>query len=261
MLLRQDERGSLAIGQPSHAWISGQLARAWGNERFGAVEPLEEVCLAAEQHDVGWGRRDLAPTLNPDTGLPHSFMEMPLDVHLTLWTTGPRRLLSQSRYAALLVSMHGSRLYRRRDLDKASPEDADAIRVFLENEQRFQQELLGVLRVDPLTAAAAADELVARNSQLIWIWDFLSLALCLDWAPTTAHEVPTVQGAVELELAPANRSGELSLRPWPFGSEALSMRCEGRRLQQRYESEQALHEALASAPWETLELQLVPGES
>jgi hypothetical protein len=188
-------------------------------------------------------------------------MEMPLDVHLTLWTTGPRRLLSQSRYAALLVSMHGSRLYRRRNLDQASPEAADAIRSFLEGQQRFQQELLALLRADPLTASAAEDELVARNSQLIWIWDFLSLALCLDWAPTTAHEVPTAQEAVELELAPASRPEELSLSPWPFGSESLTVRCEGRRIGDRYESEEALHEALASASWETMELRLVPGDS
>ena len=31
MLLREDGGAVLAIGQTSHAWISGQLARAWGN--------------------------------------------------------------------------------------------------------------------------------------------------------------------------------------------------------------------------------------
>src|SRR6185312_9496068 len=61
VLLRTDSRGVLAIGQPSHAWISGQLARIWGNARFGAVEPYEEVCLGAEQHDVGMADWDLAP--------------------------------------------------------------------------------------------------------------------------------------------------------------------------------------------------------
>src|ERR1700704_5035327 len=110
MLLRQDERGVLAIGQPSHAWVSGQLARAWGNEQFGAVAPYEEVCLAAEQHDIGMATWDLAPTFNPATGLPHSFVEMPVGTHLKLWSEGPRRLLAQSRYAALLASMHGLRL-------------------------------------------------------------------------------------------------------------------------------------------------------
>ena len=49
MLLRPDGDSVLCIGQASHAWISGQMARAWA-EPF---EPYEDVCLAAEQHDVG----------------------------------------------------------------------------------------------------------------------------------------------------------------------------------------------------------------
>jgi hypothetical protein len=39
VLLRRDGDGVVAIGQPAHAWVSGQFARAWGNERFGAVDP------------------------------------------------------------------------------------------------------------------------------------------------------------------------------------------------------------------------------
>ena len=45
MLYRLEEQGRIAITQPTHAWLSGQLARAWGNERFGEVVPWEEVCL------------------------------------------------------------------------------------------------------------------------------------------------------------------------------------------------------------------------
>src|SRR5579884_434088 len=148
MLLREDESGWLAIGQPSHAWVSGQLARAWGNARFGEFEPFEAVCLAAEHHDVGWAERDLAPIYNPGTELPRSFMEMPLEIHLGLFTEGPRSLLSQSRYAALLVSMHGWRLYSRRDLEHARPEDARAIRAFLAEQREFQDELIGALAAD-----------------------------------------------------------------------------------------------------------------
>ena len=76
MVLRRDAEGVLAVGQASHAWLCGQLARAWGNERFGAVVPLDEVALGAEQHDVGMARWDLDPVRNPQTGLPNSFMEM-----------------------------------------------------------------------------------------------------------------------------------------------------------------------------------------
>ena len=76
MLVRLDDEGALAIGQLSHAWLSGQLARAWGNERFGPVEPREEIVLGAEQHDIGWALFDLEPRFNPETGLPRSFLEV-----------------------------------------------------------------------------------------------------------------------------------------------------------------------------------------
>lgn len=257
MLLRTDDRGVLAIGQQSHAWISGQLARAWGNARFGLVEPYEEVCLGAEQHDIGMAAWDLAPTLNPDTGLPHSFIEMPLEVHLELWSAGPRRLLAQSRYAALLASMHGARLYEQRDLTKLTPAQADAVHTFLGERREFQADLLASLRADPATAAAAAADRIARNSQLLWIWDFLSLALCLSWAPCTAHVVPTADDPVELQLRQAEQPGRLALDLWPFASDRVALRCEGRRLSGHFETEPALIDALARAPWETLELELV----
>jgi Protein of unknown function (DUF3891) len=258
VLLRIDDLGVLAIGQPSHAWISGQLARAWGNTRFGAVEPFEEVCLGAEQHDVGMADWDLAPSLNPDNGLPRSFMEMPIESHLELWTAGPRRLLAQSRYAALLASMHGHRLYEHRDLTKLAPGDADAVRRFLSEQRRFQAALLDALRADPETAASASDQTIARNSQLVRIWDTLSLAVCLDWAPYTAAEVPTAEDPVPVHLAPGGQPRRLTLDPWPFDHGSLIVRCEGRRLRGPFEDGDQLAAALAAAPWETVKFELSP---
>jgi Protein of unknown function (DUF3891) len=254
MVLRRDERGVIAIGQPSHAWISGQLARAWGNPSFGAVDPFEEVCLAAEQHDIGMAAWDLSPTFNADTGLPHSFMEMPLGTHLLLWRFGPRHLVPQSRYAALLVSMHGARLYERRDIDKLGAADAAAVQGFLEEQREFQERLLLSLRADPATAAATAPDVVARNSDLVWTWDLLSLALCLDWAPQSVPNVPTANGPAELLLTAGERG--LVLDPWPFAADTVTVRGEGRRLDKPLESDQALQEALASAPFETVEFEL-----
>jgi hypothetical protein len=51
----------IAIPQPSHAWLYGQMARAWGNAHFTAPAPHEEVCLAAKQHDIGWLSSEIAP--------------------------------------------------------------------------------------------------------------------------------------------------------------------------------------------------------
>jgi hypothetical protein len=248
MILRDEAgRGVLAIGQASHAWISGQLARAWGNDEFGTVEPWEEVCLAAEQHDVGMASWDLIPNLDPTTQLPLSFTDMPLDLHMSLWREAPRRLLSQSRYAALLVSMHAVRLYERRDLKRLAPSEAEQVRSFLSAQREFQQAVGATL--------GAAPAAVARNSDLIWTWDSMSLAVCLDWAPFSLSAVPTAGGAVDLQLTP---DGERRIRvePWPFAAAAVSVHADGRRLTGRYATERALREALASAAWETIVFEL-----
>jgi hypothetical protein len=165
MLLVPDGDDTLCIGQASHAWISGQMARAWA-EPF---EPYEEVCLAAEQHDIGMAEWDLNPTLNPETGLPHSFMEMPVEVHSRLWLEAPHKLVTQSAYAAALVSMHGTRLYEMR-------ERTPLVEDFLERQAAFR-ESLGVGDV-----SAASD--------LIWQWDHMSLALILGWDDRGYDEWP-----------------------------------------------------------------------
>jgi hypothetical protein len=251
VLLRRDEAGVLAIGQASHAWLSGQLARAWGNEEFGAVEPWEEVCLATDQHDVGMAAWDLEPSFNEETGLPHSFMEMPLEVHTRLWLEGPRRLVSQSAYAALLVSMHGWRLYRRRDLDRSPAGEADRIRAFLADQEEFQEQMIALLGAH----RAMAPEARERNSLLIWTWDYLSLALCLDWPPATARGAPLREGSVDLELEPTGR-GSFTLVPWPFQTETVLVRCEGRRLPERFRNESEMRRGLSAASVEALELTL-----
>lgn len=256
MLLREDRGGVLAIGQTSHAWISGQLARAWGNARFPRPQPRQEVCLAAEQHDIGMALWDLEPMANPTTGLPYSFMEMPLAEHLGLWSEAPRRLLTQSRYAALLVSMHGARLYARRDLDALEENEAGAVREYLAAQRRFQAELVDSLSADPRTASSVQEATLSDNSQLLWTWDFLSLAICLDWAPRPTPKVPSSEGRLELALAPAGEERRLWLEPWPFEGDRVGVRCEARRLPERFQTEEEMRAGLAAAPWERLEFEL-----
>jgi hypothetical protein len=255
MLLRRDGDVVIAIGQPAHAWLAGQLARAWGNERFGPVEPWEEVCLGAEQHDIGMADWERQPTLNPDTGLPHSFMELDLETHLAMWSTAALRVLPQSRYAALLVSVHGTALYERRDLARMEAADAERVHAFLAGQRTLQRELLAALRADPQTAAAADAATVRRNQRLVWTWDSLSLGLLLDWWPYELEAVPGADGPVDVAVR-AGAGGAITLDPWPFAGERVRLRCEGRRLTGRFDDEAQMRAALAAAPWVTLPIEL-----
>jgi hypothetical protein len=260
VVLRHDARGVLAIGQPAHAWLCGQIARAWGNDRFGAVEPLEEVALGAEQHDAGMARSDLEAVLEPGSGLPQSFMELELDARLEMWRAGPRRLIAQNRYAALLAAIHGRRLYEAGDQGAPAPKAA-AIRAYVAQSRELEAWLLASLRADPATAGYATPELVARNSQLVWTWDILSLSLLLtDWSPRTLEAVPTAGGAVDVWIqAGGERDGVAlaSLDPWPFAAPAVRVHCEGRRLVAGFTNQAELAHGLAQAPWETVEFELV----
>jgi len=257
MLLRRDRDAVIAIGQPAHAWLSAQLARAWGNERFGEVEPWEEVCLGAEQHDIGMAAWDQRPTLNPRTGLPRSFMELELEVHLAIWSAAAPLVLLQSRYAALLVSLHGTSLYERRDVAHLDRSDADRVRAFLDGQRELQDGLLATLRADPRTAAAAAEAAVRRNRRLVWSWDSLSLGLLLQWAPFELEAVPTADGDVDVGVRVGD-TGAISLDPWPFDRAHLTLRCEGRRLAGRFDDEATMRAALAGSPWVTLEFEFAP---
>jgi Protein of unknown function (DUF3891) len=261
----------LIIGQPAHAWVSGQLARAWGNEAFPAPSPREPVCLAAEQHDVGWADADLAPLLG-DGGRPRSFIEYPRADHVAIWREAPRRLLAQSRYAALLVSLHGTSLYERIDPDGYEPDVAAAIRAYVAGQRELQAEL----------AAGLDAAQVDRNRRLILAWDRLSLALCHGNA-TALEDVPAADGAVTIRVEPSPAAGTSSaaaaralvrddhavppgaattaftVAPWPFAAARVVAGCEARELPGTFADAAALHAALAAAPWVPLRFELRPG--
>jgi hypothetical protein len=262
VLVRRD---GLIIGQPAHAWVSGQLARAWGNAAFPAPSPREPVCLAAEQHDVGWADADLAPALGSD-GRPLSFMRQPRPVHVAIWRGAARRLLAQSRHAALLVSLHGTSLYERVDADAAPPEVAAAIRDYMAGERVLQS---------ALAAGLDAGE-IDRGRRLILALDRLSLALCHGDA-TTLEDVPATAGAAAIRAEPAGEApapagarddravpagvaaARFAVDPWPFAAASVVVGCEARRLEGSFSDEAALHAALAAAPWVPLRWALSPG--
>jgi hypothetical protein len=239
MLIHHEGESNVCIGQASHAWVSGQLARRWGNDRFSRPEPFDEVCLGAEQHDVGMAEWDLTPTLNPTTGAPTTFMEMPLETHLELWSAAPRKVLSQSPYAALLVSMHGHALYARRDTLEPSTDESRAVRRFVEEQEAFQRDLLSHLDEDP--------EQARRNQKLVWALDFMSLAPLMGWFP---DDVPAPDGT-PIKVEPAGKMA-FTADPWPFATDEFSVRYQGRRLDRPAESQEELHGALAAAPWVTV---------
>ena len=259
MLFREVHDGTLAITQTAHAWVSGQIARNWGNELTGAIEPREAVYLAAEQHDIGWLNREPEPALNLEAGRPRSFLELPPETHLgEIWSRAGEMALLTSRYAALLVSLHGTHLYGR---FRGDPEAANGLaQPFLEQQDAFQAQLIASLKADPHYAAYVTPEMLTRNRRLIALWDRLSLDICRGMSgPDRIEQIPFATGNATLTLAPVSDNPfHFTLDPWPFAATEVCLIVEGRVLNRRFTDEAALKRGLAEAPWRSLALALSP---
>ena len=237
MLFRNEASGVLAISQPAHAWISGQLLRAW-DERLG--EPL---LLAAEQHDIGWLDWETAPSFDAETGRPHLFRAIGAAEHAPMWTRGVLRAYAAwGAHVALLVSLHGGVIYGRyTDRHRISAVDAAAAQNYLVTQGPIEAAWARALKLD--------DDEVDRQRSLVAFADALSLALCGDLKTPLQLEARRRSGertSMQLEGI-FGRAFEFVLDPWPFAGDHLVLEGEARRLpaEGRFVSEAAMRAWLA----------------
>ena len=246
MLHRPSPEGTLVVGQPAHAWVSGQLARAWA----APFAPWDEVCLAAEQHDIAWSAWERSPERDPETGLPYTFSALPRRRRLELWSGAAALLLPQSRYAALLVSLHGTLLVER--FPPGGDEEVQrGLADYLKRERDFQARVIDSLRADPRYGPHTTPEALEGNRELVFAWDGLSLVLL--------HGVTGEKNAAGHTLtAPEGDPTRVTVSPWPLREESVTLVCEGRLLTETYADEGELRRGLAKAPWRTIETRLEP---
>ena len=256
MLFRDLPGGDwLAITQPAHALVSGQMLRAWGAAGFARPDPLEEVTTAAAQHDVAWMGWETAPTLDPGTGRPHLFRRVGARQHAPMWAAGVELALQAwGPWVALLLSRHGSLIYTRYgDRHRMAPEDAAAADHYLETQGAMQRGWAAALR------APAAQ--VERNGALVAVVDALSLAVCGELpVPGQAGEAPLEAGGTAALRVDERGDGAFVVDPWPFAVPAVVLTYPARRFKaaDRWAEEGAMRAALAAAPWEMVSARLVP---
>ncbi|MBT4863827.1 MAG: DUF3891 family protein [Planctomycetaceae bacterium] len=86
MIRRDDGNDWLLFSQVDHAHLAAELAEVWGNDTVPAI-PLPHLLIPAiRDHDEGWREWERSPELNPDSGDPRDFTEMPMSVATKLWT-------------------------------------------------------------------------------------------------------------------------------------------------------------------------------
>lgn len=227
MLFRPLPDGSaLAVSQPAHAWISGQLARAWGGPVAGR-ERLDEIfILAAAQHDIGWLPWEAAPTRDPATGRPHSFVALPREAHTALWSAGVATAEAcYGPHVALLISLHGLAIYALTPDEARAPDDLAAVRRFRAEQEAVQARLRAAV------AATAAE--IADQSAILLALDLISLVVCgtMGRAPRRTPPVPLAGGGMPLSLAFADEGWDrLAVDPWPFRDASVTVECVARHL-------------------------------
>ena len=217
MLFRTQGPDVIAISQPMHAWVAGQLLKAW-NEALA-----EPVLLAAEQHDLGWLDWEVAPSFDETTGRPHLFRDIGASVHAPMWAAGVDRAQGAwGAHVALLISRHGGVIYRRfTTRHRLSEADGEAARHYLETQAPKEQAWARALGFE--------EDRLARESALVACVDTLSLVLCGELKAPLSVEAPRSGGEMQ-SLQLVEKPGEtfhFALSPWPFRGSALTIEGEG----------------------------------
>jgi hypothetical protein len=225
----------------------------------------DEMFLAAEQHEIGMLPWEIAPTLNPITGLPYAYLELGQMEHLALWRDAGPLMLTQSRYAALLVSQHGVWIFSQYERPPDDSEERDAVAAYLRRERAFQARIRASLVTEPAYREVVRLPVFLQSHAVFTIWDRIAVHACYgvpvpEWGVAAVYRwerVPTTEGATDVTITYA-APDRWTLDPWPLTVAELRLVGEGRLLRERYENEEAMREALSGAPWVRWESVICP---
>ena len=109
MIVRDQGESWQIVLQTDHADLAGALSEAWADR--GARH--ESLVVAARRHDDGWAVWERSPLVDGD-GTPVAFLDVHVPAHLAFYRAGIAAITDEDPYAGLLVSMHGTGIYRQR---------------------------------------------------------------------------------------------------------------------------------------------------
>jgi hypothetical protein len=245
MLFRDLPDGSwLAVSQPMHALVSGQMLRAWGGGAFLAPDPFEDVATACAQHDVAWMGWEAAPTFDAATGRPTQFRNVGARDHAPMWAEGVERAIaSWGPWVGLLVSRHGSRIYASyQDRHRVSDADIAAAETY----QREQT----ALRARLMALVGATEQQVEDAAALVAVTDALSLAACGGIETLGWSGLAPLAGGGTVPLRLEEGQGVMTVDPWPFAVAEVKLSWTARRFAPgtRFADSAAMRAGLAAAP-------------
>lgn len=234
--------------QTDHMAQVGDFAARWGEgELLPARDPAVAV-VAARNHDEGWRSWEMDPDMDPETGLPFDFFNVPREKHTVFYGTGVEFLDNAGvGRAALLVSFHATGLYLGRygvDGERVpAPEELEPFkREFVQRQEAFQRatmERLGIAR----------DE-VWHDYRLLQAWDRLGICFCHGRDETTLGPAPTKDSKEGVRIR-ARRLDALTvgMTPFPFAGDEQTFPVRSFKIpNKRFESQEAWRESISATP-------------
>ena len=240
-----DGEPHFVITMAEHTEMCGQLARAFGNDRFERLDPFEEVAYAVENHDRGWDGYDANPGLDPTTRLPYIMARTPTPDVVKTNVGSPEFNEAHHPYCGLLSSMHSVGLYNGRygfsqfvirtqtTTSLSVPEMyrplVDAV---LEHELARQARLKSTLTQSATGGSWIEQQHLFQNYKQLQFFDTLSIYFHLRHASERGDQVyihvPTNREADTTITLKKIDQWVYSLDPFPFASDRLTLVCRGR---------------------------------
>jgi hypothetical protein len=234
----------LAIMMYEHTALSGQFARAFGNDRFEPIEPHDLMFHVVSYHDEGWAEFDRDPVTDEKTGLPYNLVETPAE-HITVTSRrSPDFNERQHPYCGLMSSMHSWGLYNGRyGLSNMVliniiplPERALAERM-LDGEIKRQEKLKAEIAKDPRAAGWLEQGHLFQNYKQLQFSDLLALYFNRihpsERAEQTFEHVPlNVRQDTSVTIRPQG-SGVYEISPYPFSANSAEFAFAGRFIEPR----------------------------
>ena len=218
----------MLISQIEHARLSYELATGWGAAGVQPLMPREPLLAAVLHHDDGWAEWERMPDVDPESGRPLSFLEMPIDAGVVIWRRSIDIAAELGPLAAYIVAGHFAALVRRaREVHIANPHWLQLVAQFLERQIGDRDRWLAQWQAGPTKneGPPRTRELADRGLAQLQMFDALSLWFCM--AERTEPLVfPTPDGP-ELTWTPV-AADAVTVDPWPWFRDDIRVTVSGR---------------------------------
>ena len=234
----------LAIMMHEHTALSAQFARAFGNDRFEPLAPLDVMTYVIGHHDAGWAELDRDPVTDEKTGLPYNLVETPARYITVTSRLSPDFNQRHHPYCGLLSSMHSWGLYNGRYglsnlvlIDRIAAEDRHLADRMLAGELDRQKQLRAEIASNAASAGWLDEAHVFQNYKQLQFTDTLALYFnrthqsergeqAFEHVPVNALE------DVTLTIRPQG-AGVYALSPYPFACSGAELAFAGRPIEPR----------------------------